>query len=158
MTALTLRTPSLMGRTAFEQIFDQVFGDQRNMIKQSTSVKMKMKIKLVKWPSLAVPRRILRLRSKKIKSQSAIRQNHGREKAANQEGLRRDLLKEPLLIITTNSTFIIHQRHLKTDCYRSCSLQLRRRKQNNQKSHKFRPYRGYFLIYFLFQPILVNFY
>ena len=37
MTALTLRTPSLMGRTAFEQIFDQVFGDQRNMIKQSTS-------------------------------------------------------------------------------------------------------------------------
>ena len=37
MTALTLRSPSLMGRNAFEQIFDQVFGDQRNMIKQSTS-------------------------------------------------------------------------------------------------------------------------
>ena len=37
MTTLTLRSPSLMGRTAFEQIFDQVFGDQRNMIKQSTS-------------------------------------------------------------------------------------------------------------------------
>ena len=37
MTALTLRSPTLMGRTAFEQIFDQVFGDQRNMIKQSTS-------------------------------------------------------------------------------------------------------------------------
>ena len=37
MTQLTLRSPSLMGRNAFEQIFDQVFGDQRNMIKQSTS-------------------------------------------------------------------------------------------------------------------------
>ena len=37
MTTLTLRSPSLMGRNAFEQIFDQVFGDQRNMIKQSTS-------------------------------------------------------------------------------------------------------------------------
>tara|TARA_Y100001963_G_scaffold150169_1_gene230865 strand:- start:46 stop:552 length:507 start_codon:yes stop_codon:yes gene_type:complete len=37
MTQLTLRPPTLMGRNAFEQIFDHVFGDQRTMIKQSTS-------------------------------------------------------------------------------------------------------------------------
>ena len=37
MTTLTLRSPSLMGRNAFEQIFDQVYGNHRNMIKQSTS-------------------------------------------------------------------------------------------------------------------------
>lgn len=37
MTALTLRTPSLMGRTAFDQMFNQFFGDTGDMIKQSTS-------------------------------------------------------------------------------------------------------------------------
>ena len=37
MSTLTLRYRSLMGRNAFEQIFDQVYGNHRNMIKQSTS-------------------------------------------------------------------------------------------------------------------------
>ena len=37
MTALTIRTPSLMGRTTFDQIFDQFFRDPGTMIKQSTS-------------------------------------------------------------------------------------------------------------------------
>ena len=36
MTALTIKTPSLMGRNAFEQMFDQFFGDHRTMIKRST--------------------------------------------------------------------------------------------------------------------------
>ncbi len=37
MTALTIRTPSLMSRTAFEQMFDQFFGDHNAMVKRSTS-------------------------------------------------------------------------------------------------------------------------
>ena len=37
MTQLTFRTPSIMGRTAFEQILDQWFKDPSPMIKQSTS-------------------------------------------------------------------------------------------------------------------------
>jgi HSP20 family molecular chaperone IbpA len=36
MTAITLRTPAIMGRTMFDQIFDQIFEDPRPMIKQST--------------------------------------------------------------------------------------------------------------------------
>ena len=36
MTAITLRTPAIMGRTMFDQIFDQFFDDPRSMIKQST--------------------------------------------------------------------------------------------------------------------------
>ena len=37
MTQLTFRTPSIMGRAAFEQIMDQWFKDPFPMIKQSTS-------------------------------------------------------------------------------------------------------------------------
>ena len=36
MTGLTLRTPSILGRSAFEQIFDQFFNDPGPMIKRST--------------------------------------------------------------------------------------------------------------------------
>jgi HSP20 family molecular chaperone IbpA len=36
MTAITLRTPAIMGRTMFDQIFDQFFDDPRSMIKRST--------------------------------------------------------------------------------------------------------------------------
>tara|TARA_Y100000034_G_scaffold115901_1_gene153597 strand:- start:356 stop:784 length:429 start_codon:yes stop_codon:yes gene_type:complete len=36
MTAITLRTPAVLGRTAFDQIFDQFFNDPRPMIKRST--------------------------------------------------------------------------------------------------------------------------
>jgi len=37
MTALTLRTPSLMGRTTFDQMFNQFFGESGDMTRQSTS-------------------------------------------------------------------------------------------------------------------------
>lgn len=37
MTALTLRTPSLMGRNAFDQILEQFFKDPGSLAKQSTS-------------------------------------------------------------------------------------------------------------------------
>tara|TARA_X000001388_G_scaffold36415_1_gene25753 strand:- start:886 stop:1314 length:429 start_codon:yes stop_codon:yes gene_type:complete len=37
MTALTIRTPSLMGRNAFDQILDQFFKEPGSMAKQSTS-------------------------------------------------------------------------------------------------------------------------
>ena len=37
MTALTIRTPSLMGRNAFDQILEQFFKDPGSMAKQSTS-------------------------------------------------------------------------------------------------------------------------
>ena len=36
MTQLTLRTPAVLGRTAWDQIFDQFFNDPRPMIKRST--------------------------------------------------------------------------------------------------------------------------
>ena len=36
MTGITLRTPALLGRTAFDQIFDQFFNDPIPMIKRST--------------------------------------------------------------------------------------------------------------------------
>jgi len=36
MTGLTFRTPALLGRTAFDQIFDQFFNDPIPMIKRST--------------------------------------------------------------------------------------------------------------------------
>lgn len=36
MTGLTLRTPALLGRTAFDQIFDQFFENPLPMIKRST--------------------------------------------------------------------------------------------------------------------------
>tara|TARA_B100000287_G_C20568372_1_gene755488 strand:- start:112 stop:537 length:426 start_codon:yes stop_codon:yes gene_type:complete len=37
MTSLALRTPALLGRTAFDQIFDQFFNDPIPMIKSSTN-------------------------------------------------------------------------------------------------------------------------
>ena len=37
MTALTIRTPSLMGRNAFDQILEQFFKEPGSMAKQSTS-------------------------------------------------------------------------------------------------------------------------
>ena len=36
MTGLTIRTPALLGRTTFDQIFDQFFNDPLPMIKSST--------------------------------------------------------------------------------------------------------------------------
>jgi len=36
MTGITLRTPAILGRSAFEQIFDQFFNDPTPMIKRST--------------------------------------------------------------------------------------------------------------------------
>ena len=36
MTGITLRTPAILGRTAFDQIFDQFFNDPGPMIKRST--------------------------------------------------------------------------------------------------------------------------
>ncbi len=36
MTAITLRTPAIMGRSMFDQIFDQFFDDPRTLIKRST--------------------------------------------------------------------------------------------------------------------------
>ena len=36
MTQLTLRTPAVLGRTAWDQIFDQFFKDPQPMIKRST--------------------------------------------------------------------------------------------------------------------------
>ena len=36
MTGLTIRTPALLGRTAFDQIFDQFFENPLPMIKRST--------------------------------------------------------------------------------------------------------------------------
>lgn len=36
MTGITLRTPSLLGRSAFDHIFDQFFNDPAPMIKRST--------------------------------------------------------------------------------------------------------------------------
>ncbi len=36
MTNLILRTPAVMGRTAFDQLFDNFFNDPRPMIKRST--------------------------------------------------------------------------------------------------------------------------
>lgn len=36
MTGLTLRTPSIMGRNVFDQIFDHFFSDHHTMIKRST--------------------------------------------------------------------------------------------------------------------------
>ena len=36
MTGLTIRTPAILGRTAFDQLFDQFFNDPGPMIKRST--------------------------------------------------------------------------------------------------------------------------
>jgi HSP20 family molecular chaperone IbpA len=36
MTGLTIRTPSIMGRNVFDQIFDHFFSDHHTMIKRST--------------------------------------------------------------------------------------------------------------------------
>ena len=36
MTGITIRTPSIMGRNVFDQIFDHFFSDHNTMIKRST--------------------------------------------------------------------------------------------------------------------------